>query len=260
MTILQRATILFDAWRNRKNIEKAHSTMREVSIAKWFMLTGIQPKKGDYPLPPNYGTQLLLRLGWIDDFKKFMDMLPEKVRHTILIGDSLADFTRKELTSVDTRLNFAMAGQASSFYDAILRDTAKALEGIEVKYVIIECWGNELLSYFDLEDVKFHVARTINKARSMYPNAKLIIAGLPPVYDVYVNTVKVEFTKHLMNLVNQDANATLILLEKHFAGAFGLLPKIEYSVDGVHFSGDGIILFDKLLDQAKTTNEKVIGL
>lgn len=259
MTILQRATILFDAWRNRKNIEKAHSTMREVSIAKWFMLTGVQPKKGDYPLPPNYGTQLLLRLGWINDFKKFADMLPEKVKHTLLIGDSLSDFARKELTSVDTRLNLAMAGQASSFYDAILRDTAKALEGIEIKYLIIECWGNELLSYFDLEDVKFHVARTINKARSMYPNAKLIIAGLPPVYDVYVNTVKVEFTQHLMNLVNQDSNACLVLLEKHFAGAFGIFPKIEFSSDGVHFSGDGIILFDKLLEQAKTTNEKVIG-
>lgn len=259
MTILQRATILFDAWRNRKNIEEAHSTMREVSIAKWFMLTGIQPKKGDYPLPPNYGTQLLLRLGWIDDFKKFADMLPEKVKHTLLIGDSLSDFARKELTSVDTRLNLAMAGQASSFYDAILRDTAKALEEIEIKYLIIECWGNELLSYFDLEDVKFHVARTINKARSMYPNAKLIIAGLPPVYDVYVNIVKVEFTQHLMNLVNQDSNACLVLLEKHFAGSFGIFPKIEFSSDGVHFSGDGIILFDKLLEQAKTTNEKVIG-
>lgn len=259
MNILQRATILFEAWRNRKEIEKAHTTMKEISIAKWFMMTGIQPKKGDYPMPPNYGTQLLNRLGWIEDFKKFMDMLPERVRHTILIMDSLSDFTRKELTSVDTRLNFAMAGQASSFYDAILRDTQKALEGIDVRNIILGCWGNELLSYFDLEDVKFHVARTINKARSMYPNAKLIIVGLPPVYDIYVNTVKVEFTEHLMNLVNQDSNACLVLLEKHFAGAFGVLPKIEYSSDGVHFSGDGIILFDRLLEQAKTTTEKVIG-
>jgi len=62
-----------------------------------------------------------------------------------------------------------------------------------------------------------------------------------------------------MNLVNQDSNACLVLLEKHFAGAFGIFPKIEFSSDGVHFSGDGIILFDKLLEQAKTTNEKVIG-
>lgn len=257
--MFNRIKILFEAWQNRAEIKKNHAKMSEVSVAKWVALTGAQPKKGDYPLPPNFSDVLKTRLNWIQEFKQIQKTLPANVRNTILIMDSLADFTREQLTTVDRRLNLSLAGQASSFYEAILHNTKSELEEIFVKNVIIGCWGNELLSYYDIETVKYHVARTINKARSMYPNSKLIIVGLPPVYDVYVNTVKVEFTNHLINLVNQDANACLVLLTKSFSGAFGIFPKIDYSSDGVHFSGDGIILFDRLLEQAKTTTEKIIG-
>lgn len=257
--MFNRIKILFHAWKNRQEIKKIHSKMSDMSMIKWVSLMGIQPKNGDYPLPPNFQTFLKIRLEWISDFLKLQTIMPETKKHTVLIMDSLADLTRKELTAVDTRLNLALSGQASSFYDAILQNTKTELDRVGVKYLILGCWGNELLSYYDIETVKFHVARTINKARSLYSEAKLIIVGLPPVYDVYVNTVKVEFTNHLINLVSQDANACLVLLEKHFSGAFGIFPKIDYSFDGVHFSGEGIILFDKLLEQAKTTKEKIIG-
>jgi len=256
MNFLQRASILIEARKNRKQIEHNHEAMRNVSVAKWLTLTSIQPKTGDFPLTPKYRSELEKRLVWIEDYKINKS---HESDDTVLVGDSLADFTREQLTTVDTRLNLALAGQASSFYDAILRDTYETLGGLNIQYLIIECWGNELLSYYDIETVKFHVARTINRARLMYPSAKLILVGLPPTYDVYVNTVKIEFTNHLINLVNQDANACLVLLEKHFSGAFGIFPKLEYSSDGVHFSGNGILLFDKLLQQAKTTLEKVIG-
>lgn len=93
----------------------------------------------------------------------------------------------------------------------------------------------------------------------MYPNAKIILGGLPPVYDVYVNTVKIEFTNHLLSLVNTDSNSCLVILEKHFAGLFGVFPKIDYSSDGVHFAGKGIIEYDKLMNEAKRTKAKVIG-
>lgn len=257
--MFNRIKILFEAWKNRAEIKKNHSKMANVSVVKWVTMAGIQPKKTDFPLPPNLINQVKIRLEWIREFLNLQNLMPESKKHTVMIMDSLGDFTRKDLKSVDSRLNLSLGGTASSFYDAILQQTKTELDKVGVKYLILGCWGNELLSYYDIETVKFHVARTINKARSLYPDAKLIIVGLPPVYDVYVNTVKVEFTNHLINLVSQDANACLVLLEKHFSGAFGIFPKIDYSSDGVHFSGEGIILFDKLLEQAKRTTEKIIG-
>lgn len=255
MNFLTRAYILYDAYRNRKLIEKTHEKMKDVSIAKWVSLVDKQPRQGEFPLTPTYRTELQKRLDWIDTYKK------EGVKNkTIIIGDSLSDFTRSKLTSCDTRFNLALAGQGSSFYDSILRDTFEKLQDVGIENVIIECFGNELLGYFDLQTVKEHASRTFKLARSLYPNAKIIVGGLPPVYDIYVNTVKYDFTTFLGTLVGSDSNSCLIVLQKHFAGAFGIFPKIDYSADGVHFTGQGIIDYDNLLNEAKTTNAKVIGI
>ena len=255
MNPLTRAYILYDAYRNRKLIERSQQKMKDISIAKWVSLIDVQPKKGEYPLTPNYANELKKRLDWISEYKNVKPFTDR----TVLIGDSLSDFTRKELTCVDKRLNLALAGQASSFYDSILKDTFQSLQAVNPEYLIIECFGNELLSYYDIQVVKEHATRTFKLARSLYPNSKIILGGLPPVYDVYVNTVKIEFTNHLLNLVNTDSNSCLVILEKHFAGLFGVFPKIDYSSDGVHFAGKGIIEYDKLLNEAKRTKAKVIG-
>ncbi len=254
MNFLNRSEVLLTAFKNRNVIKKAHTKMAELSIEKWTLLTGVQPKVGDFPVGSNYPEKLRGVLEGIDDFK----FLPGKVFDTFLVGDSLSDFPRKNLTAVDTRLNFAKAGEASGYYLRILEDTQKALEDFNFKYLIIECWGNELLAHYSLESVKQHVFKTLNLARSMYPNVKLIVGALPPVYDIYVNTVKVEFTQFLIDYVNNDFNSTLVLFEKHFSGMFGIFPKVDYSLDGVHFSGKGILLYDELLNKAKKTPLKVI--
>lgn len=254
MNFFKRLKVLFVAWQNRNTIKNDHGKMRDVSITKWLALVGVTPRRGEYPLGSGYSEKLKTILTGIENIKLF----PGKVMDTFLVGDSLSDFPRKDLTSVDTRLNFAKAGEGSNYYLKILKDTKKALEGFDIKYLIIECWGNELLAYFDIEDVKLHVKNTLDLARALYPNAKLIVGALPPVYDVYVNIVKVEFTQFLIETVNQDSNVTLVLLEKKFSGAFGVFPKTEYSSDGVHFSGKGILLYDELLKKAKSSPLKVI--
>ena len=183
--------------------------------------------------------------------------LPGFNLNTLLIGDSLSDFTRKDLSCVDTKLNLALAGQASSFYNAILKDTKKALEMIHIKYIILDCFGNEFLNYFALEDVKFHARDTFNLVRVLYPDAKIILTGLPPIYDLYTNTIKEEWTNWLTLLVSQDPNSCLVLFNK-LGGAFGVFPKLEYSSDGVHFSGKGILIYDDLLNKAKTSTLKIV--
>lgn len=255
MNFLKRILILLTAWKNRRVIKKAHSTMADLSISKWLLLTKVEPQRGAFPLGTGYTEKLKVILAGIENIKTF----PGKVMDTFLIGDSLSDFPRNDLSSVDTRLNFAKAGEATSYYIRILRDTHKALNGFDLKYLIIECWGNELLAHFHIEDVKQHVKSTLSLAREMYPNVKLIVGALPPVYDIYVNTVKTEFKEFLIDTVNQDSNATLVLFEKHFSGKFGIFPKVDYSSDGVHFSGKGIILYDDLLNKAKTSPLKVIS-
>ena len=250
--MFKKLIILFTAWRNRREIKANHNKMKEVSVVKWLSLTGVQPKSGAFPLTPTYSSSLSNRLDWIKDFI-------QRRNHgdTLLIGDSLSDFTRNDLSSVAPDLNLALAGQGSSFYIAILKDTKDALKEINIKYVIIECFGNEFLNYFALEDVKLHARDTFYLARYMYPNAKIILTGLPPVYDLYTNTVKEEWTDWLKLLVSSDPNSCLVLLDS-LAGAFGIFPKVEYSSDGVHFAGKGILIYDELLNKAKLTNLKVI--
>lgn len=255
MNFITRSKILISSYLKRNEIKKLHDLNKEVSIAKYVSMFGKQPNTGSYPMPQIYSSIRDKHIKNIEIFAK-----QNLKNQLVIVGDSLSDFTRQYLSSCHTELNLSLAGQASSYYINILNDTFEALKKVDVKYLMIECWGNELLNYYELETVKQHVTETVKIARILYPNVKLILGGLPPVYDLYTNSVKIEFTKHLLDIANNDSNCTLILFEKHFSGMFGVFPKVDYSSDGVHFSGNGIILYDNLINRAKESKDKVIGV
>lgn len=252
MNPITRAKTLFEAYLHRDEFSKAHRLNKTVSLVKYQTLFGKEPNRGMFPITCDYDKTRDFFLSGIGSAPSGSD--------TILIGDSLSDFTRNQLSCVRPELNFAKAGQGSSYYIRIVQDVAPALVNLDVKHVIIECFGNEFLGYFHVDTIKAHADSVFAVVRGLFPKARIILGGLPPVYDLYTNIHKNEFHQYLLDLVLNDENSVLVLLQKQFAGAFGVFPKIEYSSDGVHLAGQAIIEYDKLLNEAKTTRLKFIGI
>lgn len=252
MNLITRSKTLLEAYLHRDEFSKNQRMNKTVSLVKYQILFGKEPNKGNFPITCDYESTRNFFLSGIDSAPSGSD--------TILIGDSLSDFTRNQLSCVRPELNFAKAGQGSSYYIKIAQDIEPALTKLTIKNVILECFGNEFLGYFHIDAIKAHVDIAFSVIRKLFPQAKIILSGLPPVYDLYTNIHKLEFHQYLLDLVLNDENSVLVLLQKKFAGAFGIFPRIEYSQDGVHLAGQAIIEYDQLLNEAKSTRLKIIGV
>ncbi len=107
------------------------------------------------------------------------------------------------------------------------------------------------MSYQDFEEIKQEASLAFRGLRAMFPEAKIIVYGLPPVYDVYANIFAIEFEKFMIQEVKDDKNAAFLVLRLRFADNSGL-PTIKYSSDGVHLRGNAIPILDKMISEAKT--------
>jgi len=256
MNFIDRAKILIQAKIHEKETKDLFALSRAQNIAKWAAIANVSPYVSSYPMRPDYPS-------FLDKYKHNIETTNSGT-DTIAFGDSLLDFTRDQLTAIKEKFNFAVAGfgspnmlQMAVDLDLTLGDN---MIKNQVKYVILGCLaGNPLLSHQDLEYAKIEARNAFIKIRSLYPTAKFIVYGLPPVYDLYVNLCAPQFESYMIDLIMKDGNATYLLLQKKFAGAFGIFPKIDYSKDTVHFNGNGIIRFDKLLNEAKTSTAKLIA-
>lgn len=256
MNFLKKARILLNAWYKRKERKQRLNETEIYSAVKFTALLGKTPNTSDYPVHPAYMQISLNKLKEIEEFKK-SDKNKENL--LVIIGDSLSDFTRGDLSCCYPQLNLALAGQGSGYYDRILKDSYESLKPLNIKYLFMECWGNEFLSYFDLDAVKRHAENNYKLARSMYPEAKIMLGTLPPVYDLYANICKYEFMNFLLKLIENDSNSCVIDLNKSMSGFLGIMPKVDYSLEGVHFEGKGIIKYDELIKKGMKSSEKYVS-
>lgn len=251
MNFIDRAQILIQAKLKERETKKLFNLSRAQNIAKWTTIANISPHYNSYPLRPDYSS-------FLDKYKHNIESIDRPV-DTIAYGDSILDFTRDKLTAIDNKLNFAVAGFGSPNMVKMALDLddilTKHLIKNQIKYVVLGCFGgNPLLSHQDFELVKHEAKSAFLKLRTLYPTAKFIVYGLPPVYDIYATINAPTFELFMIDLAIKDGNAIFLPLQKKFAGLFGIFPKIEYSNDTVHLTGSGIIRFDELLNQAKKSN------
>lgn len=182
---------------------------------------------------------------------------------TVAFGDSLMDLTRSKLHSVPGPLNFSISGSWAHHMAQMARDIRPALEraGLyrSIRYVVVgSLGGNPLLAR---QPVKLTIERSIralDTIRRLYPEARIIVFGIPPTISIYVNKNAPAFEKALYLWVLRDDNAVMLPLQRRFAGKLGLFPKAVMSVDGVHFSSRGAAEFDGLIEKAKQAPPKAL--
>lgn len=237
-----------DKWKKMFNAGKDSAVLMEILRQKKL----ITPKSGPFL---KHGKQDECVEKYTDSIKRHANRNAENiVPQTISFADSLMDFPRNKICSVPERNNFSMAGSWSHH----MGDMASLLQPIleenkvPVGYVVVGCLGgNPLLVCQEFHSVISEAVLALEKIRKLFPYAKMIVYGLPPCFNIWAMMHHFDFEKIVYNWVRQDGNAVFLPLQSKFGGFMGLIPRIEMSVDGVHFSRKGVMIFDKLLNKAK---------
>lgn len=245
----------FLTWIRTKMHERQNrQTMRKVAIMD-AVLSGIRPSK----------------VGWEwehpvhrDRVKRFIAGLSREPQgDTIAFGDSLLDYPRKTLRSVPEPLNFSITGSWPHHMLQMVGEITPVLERSgkkkSINYVIVgSLGGNPLLMRQPVTATIGHSLVTLDAVRRHFPSARIIVFGIPPTVSTYVNTNAIAFETALYRWVLADRDAVLLPLQRKFSGWLGLYPKALMSVDGIHFSPQGALEFDKLIDKGKKAQSHII--
>lgn len=105
--------------------------------------------------------------------------------------------------------------------------------------------GNNFLNRQDVPTTIGQVTALLNYLRKTYPEAKIIIYGLPAPISMYVIQCRPAMMGSVRAWQKGDRNCVLLLLEKNFVAAWKYLPKGYMSSDGIHFTPTGQIEYDK---------------
>lgn len=263
MITINEGRILFNHWLHYKEIREANEKNLLLSAYKWQQQLGVEPYKHQFG--PHPGIQLVVQQAQknIEEFyhsgKKFT---------TIGFGDSILKLTQNKITAVDPLLNFALSGSGSPDFAVIAEALLPALENFGYSQpdtiVVGTFGGNPLLSHQDFDYIRAEAKFAFRKIRELFPFSKIIVYGIPPIFDDYATHYANEFNTNLLTLVVADGNACYIDLYYRFAGPLSLFPLMKMypspdtSVDGIHLAGKAIIEFDKCLHRGKALGVTVV--
>lgn len=244
MSILKRIKLAIVSCRARKEMASARSLTQKWSVLK--ILAGIPPR--DVPVPVPFPT-------FEADLKKFSVSVKSWIGKNkgkplrLAFGDSIAAFAKEYLSEFPAETNCCEPGSSMPHFLIMARAIAKIIGETPVSHVLIGSGGNAALGGQSLEKILSDVDVCLEGVARLFPDAKIIVYGFPPVYDVYATAIAPAVEHIMMQFVGRD-NAVFLPLQKHFAGFLGLFPRIRYSSDGVHLNEAGIVRFDKLIKRA----------
>lgn len=166
---------------------------------------------------------------------------------SINFGDSLTDFARRYITSVDGI--YSIGGSWHKHMLQVAQDLAIYLKRFNIKYIFIgTLGGNPLLVYQDFDKTVAYSLRVLDGIRELFKEAKIIVYGLPPAFNINVLKNTIAFDEELRQWTFNDGNASFIDLKKHLGGFF---PKSRWSSDGVHLSPKGARILSDLFEAEK---------
>jgi len=185
-------------------------------------------------------------------FKTLISTWKDKKEVSVNFGDSLTDLSRKQIERVHDGI-FSISGSWAHHMTQMVEDLSSDLSKFTVKNVSIGCLGgNPMLVYQNFDEVVKDSYVCLDTIRKRFPNARIIVYGIPPVYNIYATTHSYEFDLKLLEWVSRDANARFISLKNHFGQGLGrLFPSATYSSDGVHFNPNGANKFAELIQKEK---------
>ena len=231
---------IYETWRNKKNYEKFAKQEQTESIILELLS---KDKNVEIPL-----TSHLQHAERVSVNKKLISTWDISKVKNINFGDSLTDFTRTELNPYHDGI-FSIAGSWAHHMEQMAEDLHPEISKFKIQNITIGCLGgNPMLLYQKMETIISISIKCLNRVRKLYPNARIIVYGLPPVYNFYVNKNCFLFDEDLRKWTEADSNAKFLSLRENFGSGFlRLFPTPNWSVDGVHFSSKGGRKFGKLL-------------
>lgn len=231
------------AWRyaaTKRELQHNHARAIEMAIIKAALT--LRPK--DEPFPP-YPEQA----GNVSDFKRRARLVATKPPRRFVFSDSFAAFLADDLELVFPKLfNFGQPGNGWPGFAA----TAEALRPYtgEAEALLVGCGGNGALYGQTINRLLNEQRNGLDRIRAAYPVAKILIYGWPPVYDLYTASIAPIVEADAEIWTKADHNAVFLPLQKHFAGLFGIFPRLAYSSDGVHAGPYGAARFVSLVKRA----------
>lgn len=221
-------------WRFRnylqlRNYRKMHNRAKMIALAKYIASKNIQPKM-------EYSTGVEKDFGKI---RNRANLAKSKGIKNFYFGDSIGDFLRDKLESIDETGNFCHAGDTGRGFQDVINEVFKIVDGENVENVVIGTFGNNALGYQAVGFLIKELQETYAMLRIYCPNAKIIFLGFPPVYDIYANMIAPIVENRMKEL---DEHACLIDMADF---GKGIWPKLKYSSDGVHMSEYGGYMLDQ---------------
>lgn len=230
------------AWKQRNNYESNISKSRISSIVLNLLSKTFNPsaERSRHPFHNKRLQEYKDKIGYWLDNKEI----------NINFGDSLTDLSREQIYESHDGI-FSISGSWANHIQMMVEDLHHDLKRFIIKNISIGCLGgNPLLVYQNYNEVVQDSISCLNKVRQLYPDSRIIVYGLPPVFNIHVNQNTYQFDNELANWVSKDANARFINLKSNFGSGFGkLFPSSKWSSDGVHFNPNGANKFSKLIKE-----------
>ena len=230
---------IYDTWRKRKNYEKA------VELSKTGFLW-LHENISSYEVNPqkkHFGHDKRLA-----EYKKNISAWTDKYDIDINFGDSLSDFSRIQLNAYHDGI-FSIGGSWSHHIEMMVKDLKDDLSVYNVKNVTVgSLGGNPMLVYYNINETIKYALQCLDTIRSCYPESRIIVYGIPPLFNIYATQNSYFFDHKMIEWTIQDKNAKFLSLKEHFgSGWLKLFPVSEWSRDGVHFNPQGASKFAQLL-------------
>ena len=172
---------------------------------------------------------------------------------TIGIHDSLIALRAEQCTSVD--LPCGVSGLGGRQYIRLMHDVKAVLDQYKINpgFLVLGCIvGNMLLNRYSWGQCVSEFQSVYAESRALWPDAKIILYGLPPVFDEYLTQHTWQAEQLMIWKVAADVkagnNAVYVSLKKMSIG--GVWPRTKLSSDVVHLTATGFIRFDRLLNEA----------
>lgn len=230
---------------NRRGFEKAHRIAKTMAVTSEILFTALQKPDTPEIEHPLHAQRKALYISQLSTVQK------QKV--AINFGDSLTDLARRYLTSVDWIAS--ISGSWSNHIAQMAREVKAALasSGKSVDCVFVgTLGGNPLLIYESLPETINRAARALDEIRSLYPDARIVVYGLPPVYNLHATRNAYSFDAALLDWVMKDRDAVFIDLHGKFGRGFlWLFPDVVWSSDGVHLTPRGATKLNKYFHRAR---------
>jgi hypothetical protein len=232
MNLFKRIKAIISTYLGRRKYEKMNERAKFRALISYGMkVSPIEP--GTHPLHESRLAENIANLDQIGTHK----IIP-----AIAIHDSILDIPRDKYDFMDTRFMFGISGSWAEHNHEMLFAIKEELStrNLIPAHVIIGCFGNALLAHQDFLDFKAAVRKVFDAARGHWPGSKIILYGLPPVWDIYTNIIAWEVEMFFAQLVAEDKNSCFVSLKEFGVGFGRLFPSLWMSTDGIHLTDKAV--------------------